>query len=140
VHGLSLVDTTAFSFSREKEDEAVKRINSGSLRCIFDNGYPFDAGIQLYLLGSNNLVLDSLMPSLEWIEGAAEGTNGRVSATKRSIVEIPLDQDKLDRMEQASDLRIKALLNTVGTDSVHVRAEYKIDYRIVGNFNVNTLR
>lgn len=137
LQGLLLDDTTAFRFGQDVERDVLDQVNEGFIRCIFDNGYPFDAGLQLYLQDSSGATLDSLLPAVQWIDGAGEEVNGRVAASQRSIIEVPVNRQKLEILELSNALRIKAILNTVGTDSVHVRDDYRIDYRIVGDFNVN---
>lgn len=135
--GLELSDTVAFKYDASEEGGPLDRVNYGTLRCIMDNGYPFEAGLQFYLQDTTGTEIDSLLTAMQWIEGAEEESNGRVSTPRRSVIEIPVTQSKLDQLELANALRLKVILNTVGEDSVHIRSGYKMDYKIVGEFNVN---
>lgn len=135
--GLQLNDTVEVNYTAPADNSPIHRVNEGVLRFIFDNGFPFEAGVQFYLQDSAGNEFDSLLTNVEWIEGALEEANGRVLQSQQSFIEVPVDQQKLDHLEQAEALRLNVELNTTGTDSVHVRSNYQLGYRLVGEFNAN---
>ncbi|MEZ4720739.1 MAG: hypothetical protein R2813_02560 [Flavobacteriales bacterium] len=134
--GLRLIDTVAFEFDRPEEDDPTQRLNSGNLRFIIQNAYPFEAGLQFYLLDQSGVLIDSLMNGRAWVDGAFENEKGLVDAPVQSIVEIPIDQTRIDNLDVASLLKADVRLNTVGTDSVHIRTDGYIDFKVVTDLSI----
>jgi hypothetical protein len=56
----------------------------------------------------------------------------------RSIIEIPLNQSLFVELEIAKYLRVDANLNTVGIDSVHLKSNSQIAYKLVADLNART--
>lgn len=136
--GLFLQDTFKFKYNAPSGQNQADRINSGSLNFILDNGYAVDARVQFFLLDSLGNQLDSLLMAPYWINGGVESADGLTVTPARSIMEIPVNQTKISLMEMASDIRFEALLNTTGIDSIHVRTDQKIDFKVVADLNVST--
>jgi hypothetical protein len=136
--GVRLVDTSDFEFNPPEPDNPLDRINYGSLNLILDNGYPIDAEIQIYLLDSFSNSLDSLLAEPALVMGAEENLLGQVEMPVRSIIEIPLNQSLFVELEIAKYLRVDANLNTVGIDSVHLKSNSQIAYKLVADLNART--
>ena len=136
--GVGLSDTSKFKFNAPEPENPLDRINNGSLNLIIENGYPVEAEIQVYLLDSLNNSLDSLFAKRALVSGAEENTLGQVEIPTRSQVEIPIDQGLFDELEMTKFIRVNALLNTVGLDSIHLKSTSNITYSVVADINART--
>jgi len=136
--GVVLNDTSDFQFIAPQPNNPLDRINYGSLNLILENRYPIDAEIQVYLLDTFNNLLDSLLESPALVLGAEENNLGIVEFAEQSIVEIPIGPALFDQLELTNYLKISAVLNTVGVDSVHLRNNSGIEYKLVADINART--
>jgi hypothetical protein len=136
--GLQLSDTFDFNYRPDEKNNPLDRLNYGTMRFILSNGYPIEAGVQFYLMDSIGNQLDSLLLERTWIAGAVEEQSGLVEKPAKSVLEVPIDQELFMTMELANRMRVNAILNTVGLDSVHIRANQKLDFKVVADINANT--
>ena len=135
--GVLLSDTSEFSFNAPEPSNPLDRVNQGLVRLIVENWYPIDAEMQIFLLDSMELSMDSLLTKPTLIGGAIEEL-GSVGTPTKTIVEIPIDQPLFDELELTSYLRVRTELNTTGMDTVHLRSDGRIDYKLVLDLNANT--
>lgn len=136
--GLFLTDTFAFNYLAPKDGNQLDRVNYGSLRFILDNGYAIEARVQFYLMDSLGMQLDSLLVAPTWIAGGTESADGLTVVPARSILEVPVNQARLGLMEAATEIRLETMLNTTGIDSIHVRSDQKMEFKVVADLNVST--
>jgi hypothetical protein len=130
---LELKDTVDFTFGNI---DAVKnkKILGGQLTLLSDNGFPFDANIQVYLLADNYSKIDSLI-SYGKIDAAPVDAANKVSAKKRSKLVIPLSQAKLDKLQAARKLFIVANFSSIpAATPLKIYSDYTIDFKLVGDF------
>ncbi len=97
---LSLNDLVLEEYAEVEIDnsEGTSVVNHGTFKLLANNGFPFDAGIQLYLLDDNEIIEDSLLMDAETIIAADVGTNNIVSHKKLTIIEIPVDAAKMKKL------------------------------------------
>jgi hypothetical protein len=126
---LALVDTLDYSIATDNQN-----INSGTLSLFADNGFPFEASIQLYILNGNNAIVDSLMPVINTIdEGVVDG-NYIVVQPRTTRIEIPLSADKMSTLYNNHKIYVKTKLNTYGYPNyVKIYNYYKISLKLVGD-------
>jgi len=138
VKGAEFTDTAAFTFESGQSANTTKRINSGQLNLFLENGYPFGATVQFYLMDTLGTVLDSLLLVPTSLDGALENELGIVEESVKSVVEIPVDQELFSNLEGASFLKTNVQLNTTGLDSIHIRSNSQIGYKLTADLNVAT--
>jgi hypothetical protein len=132
-HNLTLTDTIDFSLSRPSGYD----INYGTLTLLADNGFPFSASAQMYLLDENNSITDSLMNSGNTIVSAPIDALGKVIAKKRSTIPVTVTGTKLDNLYKAKKMIIIARFNTVNQpDYIKIYADYLLDLKLTGDFNM----
>lgn len=86
-----------------------------TLRLWLQNGFPIDAGLQIYFLDAGGLLLDSLFHnSLFTVNAAAVGNNGTVISKSISMHQAPVSISQFDHMLSARSLVLKSVLNTTG--------------------------
>ncbi|HOY32010.1 MAG TPA: hypothetical protein PKW80_09040 [Bacteroidales bacterium] len=127
---LTLTDTVDFDLG-----ENSGSIISGTLSLLADNGFPFSAQIQLYTLDSTNHITDSLL-FLDLISPPPMNAYYMVTHPRRSVLQIPLPENKISLLYQTRKMLIVARFNTIGAGHyVKIYDHYKLDLKLTGNFN-----
>lgn len=127
---LTLADTVDFSLTSSAED-----IKDGIFTLIADNGFPFDATVQLFLLDNANNIIDSLITPNK-ILAAPVDANLKVVSRKRSKLLIPLDENKMSRLRSTKKIKIVADFTTVPSSQyIKVYSSYMLDLKLIGDFN-----
>lgn len=130
-NALTLVDTVTFDFAY---NENGSRITGGTFHLIADNGFPFDATVQLYMLNEACVITDSLMFG-NTIQAAPLNTDMKVSAPLRTIVQVPVPPDKLEKLYATKKMALKVILQTSGNQHLKIYSHYKIDLSLTGDFD-----
>ncbi len=129
---LTLVDTLGFSL---QESNQSKRIKDGTLNLIVDNGFPFEADIQLYMLDENNQIIDSLF-TLGKVAAATLGSNLIVTDSKKSKLPIHVSQAKVNELYETKYMAVVVSFSTASnTQHVKIYNNYSFDVQLVGDFN-----
>jgi hypothetical protein len=130
---LTLVDTLDINLSKNNDTE---NIHSGILTLFANNGFPFDAGIQFYLLNDKNIVVDSLLAVDATIEKATVNSNYRVVEPKRSKIAIPISESKLNLLYSTKKIMLKVKFNSgYQPQYMKIYSDYTIDVKLVGDIN-----
>jgi len=131
---LTLVDTVNISINPVD----LSTIESGTLTLLADNGFPFDATVQMYMLNDAGAITEALF-SHNVIAAAPVNASGRVTAPKRSKLLIPLTQDRINRFFYTHKVKVVAHFTTkpVG-QNVKIYSDYKLDLKLTGDFNYHT--
>lgn len=129
-NGLMLTDT----FDFEMSDQDLSRIKSGFLYLNADNGFPFEAIIQLYTMNDNGSITDSLL-TYNTIAAAPVGPDFKVTEKRKSKLVIPVDQGKIDTFFGTKKMKIVARFNTQPVNTqLKIYSDYTIDFRLAGDF------
>ncbi|MEM9023791.1 MAG: hypothetical protein AAGB22_08610, partial [Bacteroidota bacterium] len=133
---LVLVDTADFDFGDEDERvEELDNITGGFVRLVADNGYPFDARVQLLLLDAQNTTIDSLVVGGSVIDAAATDAQGVVTEPVRSVVLAPINQGVLDALYRTDRILIRVAFTTTNQPNrVPIFDRYNIDLKLIGDF------
>ncbi|MDB4534250.1 hypothetical protein N9242_05200 [Vicingaceae bacterium] len=131
---LTLQDTVDFSLSNDGE---TQNIIDGTLFLYANNGYPFDAAIQMSLYDENMSFLQELAVNNQ-IESAPLGANLRVINKKESVLSIPLDVNSIANLYEAKHIVINVAFTTIAQPQfVKIYEAYGIDIKMVGDFSYN---
>lgn len=111
--GWTLTDTLDIDLSAVD----LGAVKSGSVLINLRNQFPFEMDIQLYVLGNNNQIVDSLIKGDVTLlpSGQIDPNNGR-STIAESIRNIVLDELLLERMSNAQSFILKAGIRTAGAN------------------------
>jgi hypothetical protein len=85
------------------------------------NGSPMDMAVQIYFVDDVGTVLDSLFTDPNIIEGAPVDANGFSTGDTAVLTEVSLTQEKVDRIEQASQIVLSAVVYTTNNGTVPVK-------------------
>ncbi len=132
-HNLTLTDTMSFNLTKPGSSY---ELNHGTLTLIADNGFPFSAMAQIYLL-DNGVKTDSLVTFSSVIQSAPIDNNYKVTSKKRSLIYIPVSGEKLKHLYSAKKMIIVARFNTTGQPHyVKIYSGYLLDLKLTGDFNM----
>ncbi len=114
-------------------------IQEGEVKLVVENELPLEAGLQLYFLNENDLVVDSLfqdIPTL--IKGAPIDEMGNANGMAETITYIPVTASQVQRIQQAQQLQVKAFFKTSGSlkEPVQLLATQEIRFRMGLRFKV----
>jgi hypothetical protein len=129
--GLTLSDTLELTINPENADN----VNEGVLHIFADNGFPFSAEVQLYLLDANNQIIDSVIhPNL--IYSAYTNTSFVVTSARETRLDVRLNPSQTDHLLNSQRLLIKTIFNTASqTQHVQLFNSYRIGIRISTELN-----
>ncbi|MEO6902225.1 MAG: hypothetical protein ABI315_03630 [Bacteroidia bacterium] len=131
-NNLTLSDTLDFYISTGDKP----KIKSGMLTMIADNGYPFDATVQFYLLDDHNKITDSLLEKASKINTAALDNNFKVLNKTQSVLKIPINENKVILLYNTKKVILKASYNTAAAPNyVKIFSTYEMDIKLTGDFN-----
>jgi len=132
IENLLFRDTIPFNFD---DFDRGNQLNSGSLKVIASNHYPFAADLKIYIVEDNNFVSDTLF-SNQSIAAAIISNDGNVIEAKESQVEIILEPAVFDKFRATQSLVIEVQFNTPSyPNMVKINSRDYIDISLVGDFN-----
>lgn len=134
---LRLQDTADFNISTI---DPHGNINSGVLTLRADNGYPFDAAIQVVFTDENYVVLDSLFASPNTALAGNVDASLKVTSRRLSLLNGPLDKAKMEKIRNARKIIFKVVMNTVSqTQIVKIYNYYSMGLTLTAdvNYSVN---
>ncbi len=126
-----LVDTTALDLGSLIQDtQDVSEVEALDILLIVDNGFPFDAGVQIVFADSLYNRIDSLFETPDLIYSSApvnlsvapeNSEYGRATGKTRTITEISIPKSKILGLENASQMIITVFGNSAGNGDHPIR-------------------
>jgi hypothetical protein len=143
IQNLVLTDTleiknNPFNLLQDSSITAIDYMENTSLVFRVENGFPFDASLDIYLFDSiTSLPLDSIR--VEFIESAIINNQGKVSETSISNFSIDLEDEQINNFIDANKIAIKTKLDSYGNENNFVKlyTDYKF---IVGIGIINQFK
>jgi hypothetical protein len=129
---LTLVDTIDVNISGGE----VENVNSATFTLFADNGFPFDATLQMYLLNETNGITDSIFSTINNIDEAPVNSNLRVTSKRLTKLSVPIAESKLDLLLNTKKMLMKVKFNTAAQPQyIKIYSDYSIDVKLVGDVN-----
>lgn len=130
---LTLQDTLDLNIS---QTDGTQNIHEGTITLFANNGFPFDAQVQLYLLNESNAVTDSIFGYANTIVEAPINAALRVVGKKLTKISIPISESKMDLLYDTKKVVMKVKFNTSAQPQyIKIYSEYSIDIKVIGDFN-----
>jgi len=125
-----------FVFEEVSEFDAsfFEDIESAEFKLIIENGLPIEAGVQVYFMDENNIVLDSLFDggNMTLIPAAEINTQGEVisKSSSENIAEFTID--RIAKIQHATQISIKGIVSTaeMGTVAVKFYTDYGLSFKL----------
>ncbi|MEO6883943.1 MAG: hypothetical protein ABI199_07950 [Bacteroidia bacterium] len=131
-NNLTLEDTVTTNFAPASGNS---HLNNGTFILWANNGFPFSAQVQLYLLNQNNQITDSLCAN-NFINPAPVNALYKVIAPLITQASIPLTSAKLTELQNTKKIFIKSVFNTSNKPTyIKLYSNYSLDLKLTGNFN-----
>ncbi len=128
---LTLGDTVDFKMGKNSDN-----VNSGTLYLYIDNGFPFTAEAQLYLMDENFSIIDSLIDAPNIILAPDLDVNNVCIGKRLSVLSVPMNTDKMHQLRSAQKMYITLKFNTAGKPNyVKLYSTYEMNVKVVGEFN-----
>lgn len=129
---LALADTVDVNIDPEQGE----KIKKGTFTVFADNGFPFDAALQVYILDAFNNRIDSIMPVINHIDEAPVDGSLKVTSKKLTKLVIPVSEEKMQRILSTKKLLLITKFNTVAQPSyIKIYSNYSIDLKLSGDFD-----
>jgi hypothetical protein len=130
---LTLEDTLNLNISRT---DGTQNVHDGTITLFADNGFPFDAQLQLYLLDGNNVPVDSIFGYANTIVEAPINASYRAIGKKLTKIAIPITESKMNVLYDTKRVLLKVKFNTSAQPQyIKIYSDYTIDVKLVGDFN-----
>ena len=130
----NLTLTSVLDFNISSGDN--RNLNSGTLYLYADNGFPFDAAIQLYTLNEAGAVTDSLVSGSNTIIQAPVNAQLKVTGKRLTKLTIPVNRNQMQHLYNTQRVRFKAKFNTSSQPQyIKIYDNYTLDIKLVGDFN-----
>lgn len=131
IANFSFIDTTALNLGSLIEDtEKVGEIEALDVRLIVENGFPFEAGVQIIFTDSLFNPIDSLFGAPQFIFAAApvnlavpynDSEYGRAIGTTRALTDVHIPKSRILALENATQMIIKVFGNSTGNGDHPIR-------------------
>ncbi|MBL4667653.1 MAG: hypothetical protein JKY30_00100 [Flavobacteriales bacterium] len=133
-NNLTLQDTVDFSLMKDGESGSII---DGTLFLYANNGYPFDANIQMALYDENMNFLQNLTVNNQ-IQSAPVNSFLRVIEKKESVLSVPLNSGTIENLYLTKNILLSiAFTTTAQPQFIKIYEGYEIDIKMVGDFSYN---
>ncbi len=122
----------SYSKSFDFDGIGIDELEDLAIRTVARNRFPLEVTMQVYF-EDNGTVLDSLFILGEKvIEEAPADANGFSTAQVTTISETPISDEKLDRISQTNQIRVRFTLNTFNNQQqfVKIKSEDRLELEI----------
>jgi hypothetical protein len=111
----------------------LREVKEGLLKLYFNNAFPFDFNMNLYLENTDSTVIDTLIYQ-QFIDSGFIGDDGFVESLKKTVVEIPLDDDLKEQFKNGQYVYYEIYINSANSEGVNIHAENYLSFQVIGDF------
>lgn len=130
---LTLVDTLNLNISNTS---GIRDVHSGTVTLLANNGFPFDANMQFYLLNDANIVVDSIFEYANTIDEAPINSSLRAIGKKLTKIVVPINENKMNLIFNTKKIKLKVKFNTsANPQKIKIFSDYAIDVKLVADAN-----
>ena len=128
-------DTSEFIYTNL---DPSHRLEGGDIILNGDNNFPFDIGLEIILLDSNKVAIDTLN-SLEIVESGLVDNNGTVISTVKSHIPYSLDSEAVENLKNTEYMVFRASFSTTNApNKVRFYADSFLDIILSADLNLRT--
>ncbi len=117
--------------------EQLDRVNTGYFNVLVENGFPFQAHLQAYLVDEFGTVLDSIFePGQNIIPAGILNAQNDVQSPVNSNLKIPISESKIESLKKSKTIEIKTnLVMPPGPSLINLYEKYKFKIKIIAELN-----
>lgn len=108
-------------------------VKEGNLKLNFNNAFPFEFNMSLFLENQDTVVIDTLIYR-ETISAGYIGSDGFVESPKKTLVEIPLDDNLRKEFKNGRFASYEIYVNSAGGDGVSIHTDNHLSFQVIGDF------
>jgi hypothetical protein len=114
---------SALTISRQFDFDGlgIDDISESIVRVKSLNELPLDAAVQVYFVDGTGVVVDSLFSNPSIIEGAPVDADGFTQEGAEVIMEVPVTQEKINRINQAESILVRAEVHSTNQGAEPVK-------------------
>lgn len=128
-------DTSDFNYTNL---DPSNRLQSGDLIVIADNYFPFQVNMDLILLNSDSVAIDTLVSS-EFIKPGTVNTDGTVTEKIKSMVRYELTPEIIAHLKESEFILFEATFNTASLpNKVRFYTDSHMDITLSGDVTLRT--
>ena len=133
---ITLSDTIDFS---ETDIEYPEGYKGGTLTMLVDNGFPLDAGLELYFYSIDSVKTDSLISDDVVLAAETDPLTGEVSQnTESTIVFENITESRLQNILSAETIIVNSQFESSSLSNIKILSSYTLDLQLLGDFTYNT--
>lgn len=111
----------------------LTEVKEGNLNLNFNNAFPFDFIMNLFLENKDSTVIDTLIYQ-ESIDAAYIGDDGFVSTAKKTLIEIPMDEHLKKQFKDGKFAKYEVYVNSATGKEVSIHTSNHLSFQVVGDF------
>lgn len=113
-----------------------RHINNGILTLFANNGFPFDASIQVFTLTDEGNITDSLIGTNNTILQAPVDAQLKVTSKRLTKLTLPVSTEKMQLLYNTKKVKLVVKFNTAAQPQyIKIYDKYTLDIKLVGDFN-----
>tara|TARA_B110000208_G_scaffold26388_1_gene34350 strand:+ start:4400 stop:5980 length:1581 start_codon:yes stop_codon:yes gene_type:complete len=116
-------------------DENSNPVHEALISIYAENGFPFDADVQLYLLDLSNNIIDSIQIS-GFIASAITDIDNKVVSPINSVLKYAISAKKMNIINENSRIILDIIFNTNSTTHTTIYKDYYMKLKLVTDMNL----
>jgi len=113
----------------------TENLEGAKLTIRYVNSFPLTAFVPLYLLDGNNVLLDSIMPTSNFLAGKYNASSFTTEAQDGTIV-YPIDEGSASNLRLAKKMIVSATFDTEALNAVKINMTDSISFKVSSGFNL----
>jgi hypothetical protein len=113
----------------------MEMVESGQIKLVFNNWFPFSFDMNLYLEDKDHIVLDTLLYE-EFISGAEPGLEGRVLELVETRTSIVLSDELKLAVKDAKYASYELKINSSTQQQSKLYSDYTMEFKLIGDFKM----
>jgi hypothetical protein len=129
---LRLIKTSPFVLSEPN----LQKVQRGNFKLKVKNGYPWEMGAVLEFLDDQGNVIAILGTSEDQKirPAVVSGSTGRVEGVTETLINMPVTEEKMQWIKNASQIRVSSTFNTDQGKRFKIYSNYKMDIQLIADF------
>lgn len=116
-------------------DDNSNPVHDALISIYAENGFPFDAEVQIYLYDLGNNIIDSILVS-GIVSSATTDIDNKVVSPVNSVLKYAIPTDKMDLINANSKIVLDIIFNTNSSTHTTIYKDYYMKLKLVTDMNL----